>query len=32
MPFGKVVTVRGDFSVITQNRVQYWFVKSARVL
>jgi hypothetical protein len=32
MPLGKVVTVRGDFFVITQNRVQYWFVKNARVL
>jgi beta-lactamase regulating signal transducer with metallopeptidase domain len=32
MPPGKVVTVSGDFSVITQNKVQYWFVKNARVL
>jgi beta-lactamase regulating signal transducer with metallopeptidase domain len=32
MPLGKLVTLRGDFSVITQNKVQYWFVLNAKVL
>ena len=32
MPLGKVVALRGDFSVITQNNIQYWVVENARVL
>jgi len=32
MPLGKVVALRGDFFVITQNNVQYWGVQNARVL
>jgi hypothetical protein len=32
MLLGKVVALRGDFFVITQNNVQYWGVKNARVL
>jgi hypothetical protein len=32
MPLGKVVALRGDFFVITQNNVQYWGVQNARIL
>jgi len=32
MPFGKLVTVKGDFFVITQNKIDYLFVQNARVL
>jgi len=32
MPLGKVVTLKGDFLVITQNKVEYWVLQNARVL
>lgn len=32
MPLGKLVTLKGDFFVITKNKVSYLFVKSAKVL
>ena len=32
MPLGKLVTVRGDFLVITKDRAKYLLVKNARVL
>jgi len=32
MPLGKLVTLRGDFFVITKNQVHYLIVKNARVL
>ena len=31
MPLGKLVTLEGDFLVITQNKVSYLFVQDARV-
>jgi len=32
MPLGKLVTLRGDFLVITKNKVYYLLVQNARVL
>jgi beta-lactamase regulating signal transducer with metallopeptidase domain len=32
MPLGKLVTLKGDFLVITQNKVSYLLVQNARVL
>jgi hypothetical protein len=32
MPLGKLVTLKGDFFVITQNKVSYLFVQNAKVL
>jgi hypothetical protein len=32
MPLGKLVTLKGDFSVITQNKVSYLLAQNARVL
>ena len=32
MPPGKLVTLTGDFSVITQNKTAYLLVQNARVL
>lgn len=32
MPLGKVVTLKGDFFVIAQNKAAFLFVKNARVL
>jgi hypothetical protein len=32
MPLGKLVTLKGDFFVITQNKIDYLFVQNARVL
>jgi hypothetical protein len=32
MPLGKLVTLKGDFFVLTKNKVDYLFVQNARVL